>query len=515
VAEGTLPQGRMQVSYWRTKLGQQHWLWPLIPGLLLSVVIEGATLPLNNNKAPMVAPSAAMQTIDPATLTPVPPPVADNPDYTPPPPQTTPPPSAPDRESPLLDIVRELVKGGLPPPGAGIPPNSESPPSREPPVPNARPEFEVQSHSQAPVAVIAPEVLEVFLGQKARFESRSRHDPRLQLSQHWIGPTGQRASGGEFVVNTHGLRLADYRVVLEIADSRRREDQTTAVLRILPPKLSLKATPRQVKIGDPVTLIARTSFKDADYRYRFIFGGGENSPPLANPIIRHTFQQAGDFRVYAELLRQGKLLAKSQDISIQVRPDYQIQLRADRTHATVGEAVAFQGAIEPLANGVAFRFNYGDGRGSPPGSQAHSEHIYTHPGTYQVMLSARIGDLKLKSQALEVNVEALAAAIDPQAGLPPPAAGVTTNGWEWPWWLSWLAFGGGGMVIGALIQRLAQRGGRPPLGANFKVRPLLDKGKQLLDGDLKEEELISVRLRPVIDSGTQTLQMEEKDDEQV
>jgi len=503
------------VSYWRTKLGQQPWLWLLIPGLLLSVVVEGATLALDNDQLPMVAPPAAMQTIDPSTLTQVPPPVADNPDYAPPPTQTTPPPSTPDRESPLLDVVRELIEGGLPPSGAGIPPNSESPPSREPPTPNARPEFGVRSYSQAPVAVIAPELLEVFLGQKARFESRSRHDPRLQLSQHWIGPTGQRASGGEFVVNTHGLRLADYRVVLEITDSRRREDRTTAILRILPPELSLKATPHQVKIGDPVTLIAHTPFKDTDYRYRFIFGDGENSPPLANPVIHHAFQQAGDFRVYAELLRQGKLLAKSQDISIQVQPDYQIQLRADRTDATVGEAVLFQGAIEPLADGVVFRFNYGDGRDSPPGSQAHSEHIYTHPGTYQVTLSARIGDLELESQPLEINIKASVAVIDPQAGLPPPAAGVTTNGWEWPWWLPWLAFGGGGMVIGALIQRLAQRGSRPPPGANFKVRPLLDKGEQLLDGDLKEEEFISVRLRPVMDSGTQTLQMKEKDNEQV
>ncbi len=269
-----------------------------------------------------------------------------------------------------------------------------------------------------------------------------------------------------------------------------------------------------------MTLMAHASSKDTDYLYRFIFGDSENGPPLADPVIHHAFQQAGDFQVYAELLRQGKLLVKSRDISIQVRPDYRIQLRADRTHTSVGEAIVLHGTIEPLANGAIFRFHYGDGMVSLPGPQARSEHIYTHPGTYQVTLSAKVGDLKLASQALEISVEASAVVIDPQAGLPPPAAGAPISGWVWPWWLPWLAFGGGGMVIGALIQRFALRGGRPPPGAGFKVRPLLDRGEQLLDEGLKEEELVSVRLRPVIDSGTQTLQMgqvslKESDDEQV
>ncbi len=382
----------MQLSYWCTKLGQQPWLWPLTFGLLFSVVAEGATIALDDDKAPMVAPPAAIEIIDPSKLTLVPPPAPDDPNHALSPPQTTAPPSAQDQESPLLDIFQELIKGRLSPSGAGVSPDDEFPPSREPPIPNAQlglevsktqakidepvrleavleshalaerveyqflvdgqvarpwdqsastnirfhregrhelkviarvpspravttarvrvlaspavsifvrspwvqprvriepsqiiveqgqdarfesvsshdpkaelyfhwlgpgeisgrdPLFvvstaqldpgkydielvvydsreqrgqatatlEVRGHSQAPVAVIAPKVIEVFLGQEARFESRSRHDPQLQLSQHWIGPTGQRASGGEFVVDTHGLRLADYRVMLEI-----------------------------------------------------------------------------------------------------------------------------------------------------------------------------------------------------------------------------------------------------------------------------------------------------------
>jgi len=261
-----------------------------------------------------------------------------------------------------------------------------------------------------PRAVIEPVVRRVKQGEIAVFESRSVHDPDGSIKEYWRGPD-QKGEGHAFEVNTRHLIPGKYKIILEINDNHQQRDRTSATLYVDPApieyRLSFKVEPNQV-IENQRTSLTATIFPSAsDVRYRFDLKDGKRTKWIRENQIEHLYASPGIYHPSVEVRIGRKSIAKR--ARIEVKPiEYTVGLKADRQHTRVGEAIQFRGGIKPISENVRYRFYYGDGERSGWLEEPTASHTYSKPGLYHAYLMANIGERKLRSDEISIDVSQIA-----------------------------------------------------------------------------------------------------------
>jgi hypothetical protein len=276
-------------------------------------------------------------------------------------------------------------------------------------------DFRLTAHSSAvseslkPEAVIEPQRLRVRQGKRAQFKSRSEYAPDGTVSERWKGPL-RKGTGSCFVVETGGLEPGTYEVVLQIMDEHRQRDTASAVLVVdpVPPeyRLTLHAETDAAAVNDAVTLRAGIIPATPEAAYRFRFGDGTRSEWERGGEVHHRYAAPGfyDLRVEARI---GKTLL-SDAMRLEVKAvDYSLQMKADRQQALPNEMLVFDGELLPGVEGIAYRFDYGDGNRSAWVDVPTVRYAYAKSGRYRPFLAAKIGDLEVRSDAITVDVKAI------------------------------------------------------------------------------------------------------------
>ncbi len=157
--------------------------------------------------------------------------------------------------------------------------------------------------------------------------------------------------------------------------------------------LSLEAEPREIGQGQRVRFLAFLNPEITGAEYRFQFGDRTESNWVREPEIEHVYPLPGVFQAFVIARRAEKVIAESNLITIEVLPsDYRVFLEAEMTDPSIRESVRFRGAVEPEVEAGEYRFDFGDGTQSEWLSAPEANHAYENPGTFTVVLTARIGE---------------------------------------------------------------------------------------------------------------------------
>ncbi len=171
-------------------------------------------------------------------------------------------------------------------------------------------------------------------------------------------------------------------------------------------RVSLKPDRNRIKAGERIRFRADFTPFNQEVEYKFNFGDGQESDWTREPEIEHLYRNSGEFPASVRVRMRNKDLAESPIVGILVEDiEHKAYLKISSRNPFVGEDVMFEGGIEPGADNVQYRFDFGDQIKSGWLTEPVSTHIYNEPGTYAVTLTARIGEDIFQSNQVNVRVE--------------------------------------------------------------------------------------------------------------
>jgi WD40 repeat protein len=180
---------------------------------------------------------------------------------------------------------------------------------------------------------ISPPYLRVMQGEPAVFESRTTHDPDLQITgEDWIGPGGQTGRGARFQVLTDRLRPGEHEVRLTVLDSQGGTAVTKAYLEVTQGySVSLRASPISPEIGSPVRFSASVKPETAKLEFRFHFGDGKTSGWTKESSIQHTYSTPDIYAAEVQVRSEDRIVGTSKPVKVVVYPSKQKTLRQSPT----------------------------------------------------------------------------------------------------------------------------------------------------------------------------------------
>jgi hypothetical protein len=195
----------------------------------------------------------------------------------------------------------------------------------------------------------------------------------------------------------------------------------------------------------PIQFAARAEPWRQDLEYRYSFGDGPPTGWLRDSRFPHIYTSPGSYQVFVEVRpTRGSSAAsdsvKSNVLTVQVlrkeesipaqpfagsnrgpvkvvaqpspakpgapKPEHLVaRLDAYPLEVQAGEPVRLRASVEPETEGLEFTFEFGDGQESPRQAEAATEHRYTNPGAFEVLVRAHKGERMLaESRPVRITV---------------------------------------------------------------------------------------------------------------
>jgi hypothetical protein len=205
------------------------------------------------------------------------------------------------------------------------------------------------------------------------------------------------------------------------SDSVKSNVLTVQVLRkeeSIPVRLEMLDSP-PFQVGQSLRFAARFEQAGAKLEYQFHFGDGRSSAWTRENVARHVYAGEGTYQAVAsvrEQPREGRPAPSSTSsnrLMIRVvvqpgppKPEHLVaRLDASPLEVQAGEPVRLRASVEPETEGLEFTFEFGDGQESPRQAEAATEHRYTNPGAFEVLVRAHKGERMLaESRPVRITV---------------------------------------------------------------------------------------------------------------
>jgi PKD repeat protein len=286
-----------------------------------------------------------------------------------------------------------------------------------------------------PVITSSAVSIQVHLPQSRVFLDASPRNPQESQNVHFVGTLeparkikatylfhwGDGTTSGPLSSNSADHSYAhsgSYQVVLQVQGRGISMSSPPLRIQVQPvavPRLSLRAEPSNPQVEDSVHFSGELEppATDRRIRYQFDWGDGTRSEWMGTSFANHAYRTPQTYTVVL-LAQVGDRIVKSPPTDIYVRRSLssKVHLRATPTPAKVNESVHFFGSVQPpdSSQHATYNFDYGDGTNSGPLSTNVNDHIYSKPGSYNVVLRASVGKHALASTPMLVRV----------IGAPPP-----------------------------------------------------------------------------------------------
>ena len=170
-------------------------------------------------------------------------------------------------------------------------------------------------------------------------------------------------------------------------------------------QVSLHANQTKITLGQSIKFEAVLEPPDQNAEYNFIFDDGKTSGWIREPNTEYTYRFSGEFQAFVQVRSGEQILADSPTIAVTVEEiQYETTLRISNRNPAAGEDLRFEGSITPGAEGVRFRFVYGNGEQSEWLRQPAIDYSYSKPGRYRVALMAVIGGQTFRSSDTLITV---------------------------------------------------------------------------------------------------------------
>ena len=258
---------------------------------------------------------------------------------------------------------------------------------------------------------IDPNRLEVSRGESARFTAQvaTPGQPTAgDVKYFWRGPGNRTGEGAKFQFDTRELAQGDHNIVLEISDSSGFKATATATLTVrgVRPELRLAADNQNPGIGSEVRFTAGTQPQLNQVEYKFVFGDREQTEWSASAEAVHRYEKPGDYTVRLLARRTGVDLGEA-SIALSVKSiAYAVSLRTETESIRPGDSLSFIANVEPPADGIEYRFIFGDGQESGWTRNPRAAHAYARDGGFEAAVEAQIGGASIRSPVVRVNVSA-------------------------------------------------------------------------------------------------------------
>src|SRR5262249_42238929 len=184
------------------------------------------------------------------------------------------------------------------------------------------------------------------------------------------------------------------------------------------PTLLLSADQTQPIAGQSVTFTGNLQpAQDVQVGYLFDWGDGTRSGWSSSSTAIHSFGAARTYNVMliariGDPIEGGTQMLRSRPLAINVQPiivqppiiTHRLILTSNASRVQVGQAANFSGELRPPADGVRYRFIWGDQTVSNVTSDPNADHSYSSAGAYPVQLVAQVGREQVQSNTLLIEV---------------------------------------------------------------------------------------------------------------
>jgi PKD repeat protein len=169
--------------------------------------------------------------------------------------------------------------------------------------------------------------------------------------------------------------------------------------------VSLEPDRNRIKVGEIVRFRAYFTPFNQEVEYKFSFGDRQESDWMREPEIGHLYRNSGEFLAFVRVRMRDKDLAASPKVGIIVEDmEHKVYLRIGNRNPFVSEDVMFEGGIEPGADNVRYRFDFGDKKQSEWLSNPVAAHFYGRAGRYRAVFTAEIGGRRFTSNQIQIEV---------------------------------------------------------------------------------------------------------------
>jgi len=156
-------------------------------------------------------------------------------------------------------------------------------------------------------------------------------------------------------------------------------------VKVLPVTINLTADKYITKVNDSIKFSVLTNPENENFRYLFNFGDLSPKELINEPTIQHTFKEAGNYNVTAQLVLDNATLpyvsinkilinALNQPISIDLHPD--------KHNAATNENITFTVFTKNKEAGIDYLFDFGDNSPTQRTTDSVVQHIYKNKGNY-------------------------------------------------------------------------------------------------------------------------------------
>lgn len=259
------------------------------------------------------------------------------------------------------------------------------------------------------------------------------------------------------------------------------------------PVARLAAHPPEAGTGEPVRLRVYVEPLTEGLDFTFDFGDGQESPRQAEPVAEHRYSSPGTYGVTVKVHREERVVAESRPVPVTVspRPEHRLLLEATTRNPEVGGRVRFMWRVEPPLEGLLYLVDFGDGE-SVWVPQAATEHAFKQPGEYRILVRTKIGGGELRSNDLVVAVSAA-----DHGPLYLLICGVLA---------ALVVLVGVWRVVARFRRRTAERTNQTSPTSSVTVLPHGDPGVQLVLSGGQDAGGPEIRLKPAVDKGKQVME---------
>jgi hypothetical protein len=256
---------------------------------------------------------------------------------------------------------------------------------------------------------IEPNLLEVSQGDAARFTAQLTAPGSIagsDVKYSWRGPGNRTGGGRQFQLDTSELRQGDYNIALEISDDSgiKANANATLTVRGTKPKLRLTADNQSLEIGRDIRFSAAIEPQLNQVEYQFVFGDREQTEWSGRAEAVHRYGKPGDYTVRLLARRTGVDIGEA-SIGISIKGiAYAISLKTAASSIRAGHSLSFLAHVEPPADGIDYRFIFGDGQESGWTRDSRAVHAYARDGGFEAAVEAQIGGAVIRSPLIRVNV---------------------------------------------------------------------------------------------------------------
>jgi PKD repeat protein len=188
----------------------------------------------------------------------------------------------------------------------------------------------------------------------------------------------------------------NYTVKVDVMDDDGAEDQAQLTVEILNVAPSIEINATDTVPEDQVHEFNATGNDTASdlptLEYKWLFGDGDSSDWSSDPVINHTFTEAGIYLVYA-FVRDDDLNESKDNIVITVtNPQPAVMIGDFATLIEEDEAIFFTGSASDNpsdAGDLEYKWDFGDGNATAWGDNPDTTHIYTMSGNYTATFYVR------------------------------------------------------------------------------------------------------------------------------